>query len=332
MWQIGTHLVFRGLAPCSPCGGVAIRSVAGDVLATVSCTELQKAWSRHPVEERLAQHSYRLLRPDGLQLPTFKSVPFRLERVPSFWDMVWPHAELTCVMALAPPGPLPSGGEPLDKVRQRWGDEQNFTWEGIYCAEDVGTAGTLWTVRQSPCVGGYARFIWEGDMLVALSMKSCRVCRIPRAVLDSYAILREEGANGQLELDPRTPPFLWASLLGAKVLSAEVCVENCSSWVGRSAAAEKDMFHALMEARRSVSEMDSVANRRSETLRALVHDCGALVAAAPTMLEERIAREKARIFWSAGRLRAGRDTSTPPARLFAVLMGFSAEPSKRRRL
>ncbi len=339
VWQIGSHFVFRGMTPSPPEGTtVSLRSVAGDLITTVSHAELRQMWSRHAVEERLSQlGEYVLLTPKGFELPAFKSVPCRLEHVPRFWDMVSPHTELTCVQFATPvrqlaalPGPL------LDEMLQRWGDEEDFTWAGIYCAEDLGAYGTIWTVRDAHAhIGGYARFIDDGDAVLALSLKTCRVRRIPRALLQSYAILRRGCDKGLFSLDPRARTFfLLPTFLGAAVLSRESgCLQECrEAWASHSTA-EEEIFFALLEGHMSLAWVDAAVDRTPEKLRELVHQCGHLFAraAVEVMTEAEIARERDRILFVARRLHAGKDPTSPCEQLLAALMGFDQMPTNKRK-
>ena len=338
IWQIGTRFVFRGMAASPPDGTtVSLRSVAGDIITTVCHAELYQVWRRHPVEERLFQlGGHRLLSPDGLELPTFRGVPCRLEQVPCFWDMVSPHTELTCVRFATPvrqPVVLPPA-PPFDEILLRWGEE-DFTWAGIYLATDTGTYGTTWTVRDAhERMGGYARFIVEGDTVLALSLKSCRVCRIPRALMESYAILRRACSDGLFPLDPRQSTFLLPTFLGAAVLTRQTgSLQECREATAKASAAEQEIFNALLEGHRSLPWADAAVDRTPEKLRELVHQCGHLLARASVevMSEAEVSRERARILFTAHRLHAGKDPASPCEQLLAALMGFSQMPSGKRK-
>ncbi len=338
IWQIGSRCVFRGMAPAPPDGiTVSLRSVAGDLITTVPHAELRQMWRSHAVEERLLQlGGHRVLSPEGLEFPAFSGVPCRLEQVPCFWDMVSPHTELTCVRFATPvrqPTVLPPA-PPLDEIRLRWGEE-DFTWGGIYRAADLGTYGTIWTVRYAhECMGGYARFIVEGDTVLALSLKSCRVCRIPRALMESYAILRRACADGLFPLDPRDRTLLLPTLLGAAVLSRETdSLQECREAMAKDSAAEQEIFYALLEGHRSLAWVDAAVDRTPEKLRELVHQCGRLLARASleVMSEAELARERDRILFTARRLRAGKDPTSPCEQLLAALMGFGHIPANKRK-
>ena len=91
----------------------------------------------------------------------------------------------------------------LEEVRLPLGDKKGFTWQGIYTWEPAGDDGLLWTVRRPGAFGSCARFVWGGDTLLALSMKSCRVRRLRRAVVEAYGVLRHACDANLLDLDPR---------------------------------------------------------------------------------------------------------------------------------